>query len=147
MAGTRHSTASADALLVLVVSPMAGAVIGGALGLTLTWPDAFTLFIGYIGALVGAVAGPVSVVAGLGMHGATRRLSHRAVRRALVSVGAAVGAAATVWALLARPDVLGSGPYVLAAFILGGASAAVVYSRLDGRCVPSTVHPAALPTR
>jgi hypothetical protein len=142
MAGTRHPTASADALLVLVVSPMAGAVMGGAVGLALTWPDAFTLFIGFIGALVGAVAGPAAVIAGLGMHGATRRVSNRAARRALVSVGAAVGAAGMVWALLTRPDVLGPGPYILAAFCLGGTIAAVVYSRLDRRCVPSAGPPA-----
>jgi hypothetical protein len=131
MADTRHHTGSADVLLILVVgAPIAGALIGGGVGLLLSWPDPFVLFIASTGVLVGAFSGLASACAGLGTHYVTRRLSADAVRCGIVSVLAGAGAAATVWGLLNHDGVLGVGALAAAAFGIGGIAAAISYPRL-----------------
>jgi hypothetical protein len=130
MADTRHHTGSADVLLFLLVgAPIAGALIGGGIGLVVSGSDSFVLLITATGILVGAFSGLASAGAGLGAHYLTRRLSADAVRRGVVSVLAGVGAAATVWGLLPPVGVLGVG-LLVAAFVIAGTVAALGYPRL-----------------
>jgi len=133
MADTRHHTGSADVLLILLIgAPIAGALIGGGIGLVLSWPDTLALFIPLTGVFIGAFSGLASACAGLGAHYLTRRLSADAVRWCVVSVLAGAGAAATVWGLF--PPV-GVG-LLAAAFVISATLAAIGYPRLHRRaCV------------
>lgn len=131
MADTRHHTGSADVLLILLIgAPIAGALIGGGVGLVLSWPDSFLLFIAWLGIFVGAFSGLASACAGLAAHYLTRRLAADALRRGVVSVVAGAGAAATVWGMLPPTGVLGVGLLVAAAFVISATVAALGYPRL-----------------
>jgi hypothetical protein len=132
MADTRHHTGSADVLLILLIgAPIAGALIGGGVGLVLSWPDSFLLFIAWLGIFVGAFSGLAAACAGLAAHYLTRRLAADALRRGVVSVVAGAGAAATVWGMLPPTGVL-----VAAAFVISATVAALGYPRLHRRaCV------------
>ena len=134
-----HPDSVRSPLLLLAVATFSGGVLGGGIGLVISLPNAFVLFVTVVGMVCGGVSGFISMLVGLVAYGLTQRLRRPNLRWFVVSGSAAVGASGILWALMSQNGITEVGLLAAVAFVVSGAAAALAYPRLHRTYGPRLV--------
>jgi hypothetical protein len=134
-----HPDSVRPPLLLLAVATISGGLVGGGIGLFMSLPNPFVLFITLVGMVCGAASGFISMLVGLVVYGLTQRLRRPNLRWCVVSGSAAVGASGILGALLSQNGISGAWPLVAVAFVVSGAAALLAYPSLHRTCGPGLV--------